>query len=526
MMKLDPRGTARPLILLSLLLPLLLPRLLLAATSDELRRQVEMLGEAGGLVASHPVANTAALVQLYGANQYRPLWFEDGPLAAQRAALLAEIEASAGHGFTPRRYHYDALTAATQPVAELDLLYTDALLSQARHRYGGVISTLDEDWFFERQQLDAAAFARDLLAESGDVGQTLQALWPQHAQYQALLAKRAELAAQPDVFTQPVPPGPLLRPGHSGERVRQLQLRLYGPGAYSGYYDAELLEAVKEFQRDAGLEPDGLVGPASLEILNADRFSWIDQLDANLERWRWLPRQIPPTYILVNIADFHLQVVEDGEPVLEMDVIVGRPYRSTPVFAGSLKYLVFYPYWNVPYSIAVKDKLPLLRGNPAAMAAAGYEVQLAGSEGFVPVTEVDWSTIRPGQFTLRQQPGDKNALGKVKFMLPNAHAVYLHDTPDKGLFNKSERVFSSGCIRLAEPARLARWVLAHDNHARQGEVDQLYQSGPTTTAYLGTPVPVLIVYFTAFLDAGEVVFRRDVYERDAGIIRQLRATAA
>jgi murein L,D-transpeptidase YcbB/YkuD len=323
-----------------------------------------------------------------------------------------------------------------------------------------------------------------------------------------------------------VPPGPLLRPGHSGERVRQLQLRLYGPGAYSGYYDAELLQAVKEFQRDAGLEPDGLVGPASLEILNADRFSWIGQVDANLERWRWLPRQIPPTYILVNIADFQLQVVDRDEPVLEMDVIVGRPYRSTPVFAGSLKYLVFYPYWNVPYSIAVKDKLPLLRGNPAAMAAAGYEVQLAGTEGFVPVTEVDWSTIGPGQFTLRQQPGDKNALGKVKFMLPNAHAVYLHDTPDKGLFNKSERVFSSGCIRLADPTRLARWVLAHDNHARQAEVDQLYRAGPTTTAYLATPLPVFIVYFTAFLEEGEVVFRRDVYERDQGIIRQLRAGAA
>jgi murein L,D-transpeptidase YcbB/YkuD len=504
---------------------LLLPHLVLAAASDELRRQVEMLGESGGLVGSHPVENTAALVHLYGENQYRPLWFDDGPLAGQRADLLAEIEDSAGHGFNPGRYHYDTLVAAGLPAAELDLLYTDALLSQARHRYGGVISTLDEDWFLERQQLDAMAFARALLAGPGDLRQTLQALWPQHPQYRALLAKRAELAAQPDVFTQPVPPGPLLRPGHSGERVRQLQLRLYGPGAYSGYYDAELLQAVKEFQRDAGLEADGLVGPASLEILNADRFSWIDQVDANLERWRWLPRQIPPTYILVNIADFRLQVVDEGEPVLEMDVIVGRPYRSTPVFAGSLKYLVFYPYWNVPYSIAVKDKLPLLRGDPAAMAAAGYEVQLAGSEGFVPVTEVDWGAIRPGQFTLRQQPGDKNALGRVKFMLPNSHAVYLHDTPDKGLFNKSERVFSSGCIRLADPARLAHWVLDHDNHARQAEVDQLYRSGPTTTAYLSKPVPVLIVYFTAFLEEGEVVFRRDVYERDQGIIRQLRAGA-
>ena len=508
---------------LALLLALLLAAAGQASTSDELRREVEMLGESAGLANPRGLANISALAELYGAYQYQPLWFEGGPLATQRAALLAEIEESAGHGLRPAHYHYDALGAASLPVAQLDLLYSDALLSQARHRYGGVISAMDEDWFFERQQLDAVQFARDLLAGGGDVRQALQPLWPQHPQYRALLEKKAQLAAQPEVFTQPVPPGPLLRPGDSGERVRQLQLRLYGPGAYSGFYDTELLAAVKEFQRDAGLDPDGLVGPASLEILNADRFSWIDQLDANLERWRWLPRQLPATYILVNIADFRLQVVDAGEPALDMDVIVGRPYRSTPVFAGSLRYLVFYPYWNVPYSIAVKDKLPLLRGDPTAMAAAGYEVQLAGSDTFLPVTEVDWSAIRPGEFTLRQRPGDKNALGKVKFMLPNGHSVYLHDTPDKGLFNKSERVFSSGCIRLSEPRALAHWVLGHDNHARRGEVEQLYASGPTTTAYLATPIPVLIVYFTAFLEDGEVVFRRDVYQRDADIVRQLHA---
>ena len=508
---------------LFILLPLMLP-LSAVNASELLRAQVEILGTSEVGSNPHGLHNIAELVELYAGRNYQPLWFGGGPLAPVRDTLVAEIADSAGHGFPLGRYHYQQLLEAVLNEATLDLLYTDALMSQAEDRFSGVIQKLEEDWFIERPQLDTAEFLATIFAEPDSLGPELQGLWPQHSQYWALVEKRAALAAQPDVFTQRVPPGPVLRLGDGSERVRQLQLRLYGPGAYSGVFDEQLRAAVKDFQHDAGLEPDGLVGPATLELLNADRFSWIDQIDANLERWRWLPRQIPSTYIRVNIADFNLLVVQDGERVLTMDVIVGQPYRSTPVFTESLRYLVFFPYWNLPYRIAVKDKLPLLRQDPVPLAAAGYEVQLVGSNEYLPVTEVDWEKIRPGEFTLRQKPGPKNALGRVKFMLPNPHAVYLHDTPDKRLFNKRERVFSSGCIRLAEPAELARWVLEYDASEYLTQLDKLLAQGPTTTAYLSQPIPVFLVYFTAFEQDG-VVFRRDVYGRDRRIIEELRRTS-
>jgi murein L,D-transpeptidase YcbB/YkuD len=495
----------------------------LADSDDSLRRQVEVLGETS--MASNPLAirNIAGIVQVYSELHYQPLWFADGPLAAVRADLVAEVDSSAAHGFNLARYHYTRLTDTALPESVRDILLTDALLSQAHDRFTGAIASMDDDWFMERGELDTVEFLRALVAQNVALRPALQALWPHHVEYWALVDKRAELAAQQEQFSETVSPGPLLRPGDSGPRVEQLQDRLRGPGDYSSVFDEQLKQAVAEFQRSAGLDADGIVGEATLEMLNANRFSWIDRVDANLERWRWLPREVPATYIRVNIAAFRLRVIADNAPEFDMDVIVGRPFRETPIFTESLKYLVFFPYWNVPYSIATKDKLPLLRKDPAPLAALGYEVQVSGSDRFVSVSAVDWSSIKPGQFTLRQQPGDKNALGRVKFMLPNTHSVYLHDTPDKALFSKSQRSFSSGCIRLAEPRKLADWILRHDSNSHLESVDTLLESGPTTTAYLAAPIPVYLVYFTAFLDGDEVVFRRDVYGRDQRIIDQLRA---
>lgn len=509
---------------LTLLLTLLpLPGLVLAASSDALRRQVEILGESSGSSNPYGIRNIADVVELYSEYQYQPLWFAGGPLAQMREGLIEEIAASAGHGLPLSRYHYLQLNGQVLPEAVLDLLYTDALLSQARDRYSGAVDEVDEEWHLLRESLDAAVLVHTLAAGQTDIRLALQALWPEPAEYWALVEKRAALVQEPDVFSARVTPGPLLRPGVSGPRVEQLQDRLLGPGDYSAVFDQRLKQAVIEFQRAAGLEADGIVGDATLEELNANRFSWIERIDANLERWRWLPRQVPATYIRVNIAAYRLRVMQDSAPALDMNVIVGKPFRQTPVFTADMKYLVFLPYWNVPYSIAVKDKLPLLRKDPEPLALAGYEVQVAGTDTFVPVNQVDWSTIRPGHFSLRQLPGEKNALGKVKFMLPNTHNVYLHDTPDKPLFNKTERMFSSGCIRLAEPRKLADWVLAHDKSPYLARLNQLFDEGPTTTAYLNTPIPVYLVYFTAFVDDGRVVFRRDVYERDQNIVNQLKA---
>ncbi len=504
------------LVLLLALLPTTVP----ASDSEALRGVVEEL-ETG--FNPRGVENTDDIVGLYAERNNRFLWFGAGPLASARDALLQELLVSSGHGFNPARYHYQALADAALSEAELEVLYTDALLSQIRHRAGGVMNGQEVEWDIPAPPVDTGLVLQGMLDDPATFPRQLRDLWPRHPDYWALVARRAEISAQPDTRTATIPDGPLLRLGDEGARVQQLQLRLLGPGEYSGVFDEELRAAVRELQRTAGLEPDGIVGPATLEVLNATRHSWIDRLDANLERWRWLPRQIPDTFIRVNIAAFNLRAVENGRPALDMDVIVGRPYRQTPVFTETLKYLVFYPYWNVPNSIAKKDKLPLLRRDPEPMALSGFQARMAGNDSFVPVDALDWQTVRPGTFLLRQLPGEGNALGRVKFMLPNPYDVYLHDTPDKGLFGRSERVFSSGCIRVAQPVALAQWVLRLDGNPRLPDVQRLFERGPTTTVYLRHPVPVVVVYFTAFVDEGRVVFRRDIYDRDPGIVRELRA---
>jgi murein L,D-transpeptidase YcbB/YkuD len=228
--------------------------------------------------------------------------------------------------------------------------------------------------------------------------------------------------------------------------------------------------------------------------------------------------------VRVNIAAFTLRMMQAGQEVDSMKVIVGRPYRRTPVFTEKIRYMVLNPFWNVPRRIAVQDKLPLLRADASVLAATGYEARLAGAEAYAPVTAMDWSALAPGDFMLRQRPGPHNALGHIKFMLPNPYAVYLHDTPDRTLFARSERGFSSGCIRLEAPLRLADWLLGLDGPADAGsDLAARVASGETATIYLRSPVPALLTYFTVFLDGdARIAYRRDIYRRDAPIITALR----
>jgi L,D-transpeptidase YcbB len=261
-------------------------------------------------------------------------------------------------------------------------------------------------------------------------------------------------------------------------------------------------------------------------MLNATKFSWIDRIDANLERWRWLPNTLPETMLRVNIAAFVLRGIQQGEETLLMNVIVGRPYRNTPVFSETLKYMVLNPFWNVPFKLATEDKLTILQKNPQQLMSLGYEAKMNGGDQFLPVDAIDWSgvTRRNFNYLLRQRPGPANALGRIKFMLPNPFSVYLHDTPDRQLFNKQERGFSSGCVRLAQPVVLAQWLLNNDGRPQEAAtIESLIQAGDTMAINLNKPVPVFIVYFTAFTNTdGDVVFRRDLYQRDAPVIAALR----
>lgn len=485
-------------------------------------------------IAGQSLHNTDLLAHLYRGRAHAPVWSSDGPLAGQFTDLVAAIEESARHGLNPKTYHLPTLEelhgkSGPGDSTALELLASDAFISQARHRAAGAVAPrdLDPDWHLPAPEADPLGLLDQGIDGADTVRNLLEALWPDSREYRALVDQRARILALGDVEVVQVPAGPLLRPGQSHERVVSLKERLLGPGDHTPLFDDELRTAVLAFQRAAGLETDGIVGPGTLEVMNASRFSWIDRIDANLERWRWLPMDEPDTYLRVNIASFMLRVIQGGEDVLTMDVIVGRPYRRTPVFAETIKYMVFNPFWNLPFSIAVRDKLPDLKRDPTALAAQGYEVRPAGQDQFMPVTDFDWSGVERGNFRhlLRQRPGPHNALGRIKFMLPNPHAVYLHDTPARDLFSKQERGFSSGCIRLSQPLDLAAWILRNDGRSEAaGRVQEIVDSASTSVIYLQTPLPAYMVYFTAFTDdSGTVVFRRDLYQRDAAVVAALRS---
>lgn len=484
------------------------------------------------MVAGRTLNEPAILARVYRGREHAPFWIDDGPLAAQVADLVAAIDESVGHGFQSERYHRGAVVSLRGSDDDasrlaLELLLTDAFLSQALHRARGAVypPNLDADWQVPPAEVDVAALLSTTARERRDIGAVLASLWPVDTEYAQLVRRRAEIVASGDEVTVRVAPGPLLRPGQSNDRVPALKERLMGPGDYSPLYDEDLLRAVKAFQLAAGLEPDGVVGDNTLDALNATRISWIDRIDANLERWRWLPRETPDTYIRVNIAAFTLRAIEHGETTLAMNVIVGKPYRRTPVFTEPIRYLVLNPYWNVPFSIATKDKLPLLKANAAAVSANGFEAKPRGSDTFVPVDTIDWASVtnRNFDYLLRQRPGAANALGRYKFMLPNANSVYLHDTPSRELFSRQERSFSSGCVRLEQPRRLAEWLLRRERHPDAERLEALVATGDTVTIYLRNPLPAYLVYFTAFVaDDGEVTFRRDIYGRDSVLVDAIR----
>ncbi|MHB8987360.1 MAG: L,D-transpeptidase family protein [Desulfobulbia bacterium] len=338
------------------------------------------------------------------------------------------------------------------------------------------------------------------------------------------LAQHHQLAAQGG-WPQ-VPGGPTLHEGDMDVRTPLLRQRLVASGdlaapreeEYFFLFDKTLREAVQRFQSRHGLITDGVVGTKTLTELNVPVSERIRQLAASLERCQPLPSLLEPRHILVNIADFTLKLYEDGELRLSMPVIVGKTYRQTPVFNGRISSLVLNPTWEVPHSIATKDLLPKIKKNPGYLRKSDIRVFL----GWNPSTEidsagVDWTSLSPSRFPyrLRQEPGPANALGRVKFLFPNPYDVYLHDTPSRDLFQKDDRTFSSGCIRLARPLDLAVYLLQGTPLGSMEALTAAIASDKTQSIPIPSPIAVYMAYMTAWVDRdGTVQFRRDIYNRD------------
>ena len=518
-----------------------------SAFSEALRLEVEGLQITGRLeMAGVDVAAASLLAEFYERRRFEPAWTR--PQQAEQ--LLELVIASSADGLDPADYHREAVARGVAtldeagtltPVeqVELDILFTDALVRLAYHERFGKINpyTLDPQWNFNRQ-FDATdpVTALQAVIDAPSLRQRLDDLIPRGWFYRAMreaLARYRRIVAAGGWPT--VPDGPTLRPGAADPRVAIIVRRLVATGDLeegllpisSNTYAPEIEQAVRRFQARHGLDADGIVGAGTLREMNVPAEWRVRQLEVNLERARWVLDDISERFILVNIAGFRVYVVQDRQIAWESRVQVGRTYRKSPVFRDEMKYLVFNPTWTVPYSIATRDLLPQIKEDPGFFEDRGFD--LRNREGqLVEPGSVDWSQVSSGRFpyTLIQRPGPANALGRVKFMFPNEFAVYLHDTPSKYLFNRADRTFSAGCIRVENPFELAEILLGPDGWTQE-KFRQVLDTGKERTVFLSKPIPVLLLYWTAQASPGGTVsFFHDVYERDAAILEALDAPFA
>jgi murein L,D-transpeptidase YcbB/YkuD len=289
-------------------------------------------------------------------------------------------------------------------------------------------------------------------------------------------------------------------------------------------FDEELDEAIKDFQMINGLEADGICGKQTYKALNISIDERLDIIRVNMERCRWINNDLPREFVLVNIADYHLYIFRDREIDYECRVVVGKEFHETPVFTSDIKYVVFNPTWTVPYSIASKEILPKLKKDPNYLQNRNMTL-LSGQKEVNPST-VDFSRLSQRNFpyTIRQEPGPNNALGLVKFMFPNKYAVYLHDTPSKSYFEKSERAFSHGCVRVKDPLVLAE-ILLKDKGYDSEKITTVIKSKKLQNVNLSRPMPVMLMYWTCYEneDDGRIYFYRDVYGRDKKVLSKLNS---
>jgi murein L,D-transpeptidase YcbB/YkuD len=506
---------------------------------EVLRDRIDMLVTTHeATIEGAPIAAVDLIDELYALRDYRPAWSD--PKMVQQ--LFDQVLRSVEHGLNPDDFHARLLGARLNPrsrsndptfSADTEILCTDALARLAITLQFGKLDPagLDTAWNFSREiaRQDPVAYL-DHVLESRTVTPALTAQGPKIPKYrwvQAALSKYRSIMASggwPSVAS-----GPVLEVGSSGQRVIGLRKRLRVAGDLTTpdpinpeIFNSELEAGVKQFQMRHGIDADGKVGPRTLEELNVPVESRIDQIRATLERGRWVFRDLPNDYLIVDIAGFQTFLFRGRQIIWKTRVQVGKPYHATPVFKDRIRYLEFNPTWTIPPGILRRSTLPAIRRDPNYLRDNNMTVLTTGGKVVDPST-VDWAATASGGFPymIRQEPGPHNALGLVKFMFPNTYMVYLHDTPSKGLFARSERAFSSGCIRTENPFELAELMLADQGWDR-ARIDQVLASKKTTRINLTEPMTVMLLYWTADADAdGTIHFRKDLYNRDAPVIEGL-----
>jgi murein L,D-transpeptidase YcbB/YkuD len=476
-------------------------------------------------------AERAAVDKFYTTREYAPLWTQAGALTASAKGVIARLKDAAAEGLNAADYPVPDFAAATSPdaLADAELKLTASMLDYARQAQSGRMhwSQVSYDILYPEHPIDPAEVLANVTTAK-DASAALEGYNPPHKLYRELKKKLAELRGQGDGPAVQIADGPTLKytPARGKKqpeivvedpRVPQLRAKLgITENADDTRYDAKVAEAVRKFQDGADLKVTGMLDERTVKAINSPkRDRAIDTVIVNMERWRWLPRQLGApslgnAYVILNIPDYTLRVMQNGAQVWTTRVVTGKPgTHATPLLTETMKFITVNPTWNVPPSIIYNEYLPALQQDPTVLQRMGLRLE----------------RNRDGSIHISQPPGEANALGRIRFNFPNKFLVYQHDTPDKHLFAKEERAFSHGCMRVQNPdqyaATLLNITLPNERYTPE-RIRSMYGRSEIDIKF-PTPIPVNITYQTAFVDdAGKLQLRKDVYGRDATMLAILR----
>ncbi len=530
----------------------------LITASEAIRIAVQnRLSEKFTVTTDKKKSEQGALVEFYSVPDRKPLWVDQNGLTERGKAVMDEIKKADDYGLRAADYALpdpDRFNAQDpnkiEWLADAEITVSYAVLDYANDARGGRIKPqrISENLDPTLMLPDPSEVIESIAIRS-DPAAYLRSFQPDQPQFEALRQKLIALrhgkvekvaAAKPANF---IPDGPVLKLGVVDPRVAIVRKRLdvpAQPGTDPNTYDMGLALAVQRFQQENGAYGDGAIGPGTLRLLNGQpsaeprdgaNAAKIRAILVNMERWRWLPHDLGPYYVNVNIPEFMLRVVEDGKIVHTTRVVVGKPDKQTPVLSNEMQEIVFGPFWNVPTSIKIEEIRPYIRQEASWFGGGGFDTQVfqrhnlhikyAGQE--VDPAVVDWSRVDIRNFDIYQPPGPDNVLGKVKFVFPNKHDVYMHDTPQKFYFAQAVRAESHGCMRVENPGELAAVLLKHDRGWSEARTESAMETGYDTHVALQQKIPVYLTYFTLKVNEdGSLTSFGDIYGYDARMAAALR----
>ncbi|HEX8428019.1 L,D-transpeptidase family protein [Hymenobacter sp.] len=513
--------------------------------------------------------------KFYRERGFRLGWFRDHELVPQAKTMLGVLDKAADEGLDPKDYKtkdFNKLFTDLEAVKsdstkrnalekEIDVALSGTYFNWASDFYRGIVDprkVKSVAWDVKRNKIKLHKALMTILKERESTYPyyEFEPLHPEYDQLKKALANYRDIQRNGGWPT--IPATTKLKPGQASPAIALLRQRLLGEKAApnsappvasnssetpvqtvanksttapantapAAKYEGDLVAAVKAFQTQNGLKPDGVVAGETLRLLNVPVANRIDQIIINMERWRWVPKKFEPNYLLVNIPDYKLHVIENNKEAFNMKVIVGKTLNATPVFSDKMESVVLAPYWNVPFSIIDKEMRPRLAANAqAVLDRLDMEVVKGWGAKATPVdpNSIDWANVTQAtwKYTLRRRPGPKNDLGDVKFIFPNSQDIYLHDTPHDELFSQAKRGFSHGCVRVEEPLKLAEYLLRDKPGWDLARIEETIAGQQEQYVSLPKQIPVYLVYFTTWVDEnGNVNFRDDIYGHDKSLARE------